>query len=985
MIPQPIEQVPLFLRLSDEERELVTARLRRRQAASDELIFAEGNPSDAMYVITSGRVKLEGGTVDSAVTLANLGAGSLLGEEDMLLGRPYSTSARAATTTQLYVLSRGDLEDLVGQRPAIGLKFSAALGLRIPFLDQYLIHHRLRNVELLSALAESDLRAIADKLSFRTAERGDLIIEAGASGEMAFFIEEGQARMISQSHEGDSFEELDEGALFGHTALITGKPYAATVRAVTDATLWALSRDAYHELIDEHPAIKLAFSRALAESLSDSDQNEAMERMRQLHLFTDVPTEALSALTARLVLRHYPTDEAIYTEGTPGDAMYIVESGEVKLMESAFSDAQLLERMRAGDSFGEMALLTGRTRAECCRAASDATLWVLYKTDFDDVMVQYPEISVSLSRALTQRLASRESDFVVRHLRRIDLFANLATSELQAISKKVRGVRFRPGEIICFAGQPAQTLFMIEMGEVKRIAAGPNGEPVMLDILGMGDSIGVQNIVQNGAYDATAQSIGEVELWTIAKSDFQSMMETYPALAITITRLMADQLMRSQQFPQPPMRGQPRGGAPLPTRGPTGAPRQPRGAAPVPPRPAAPPPGARIQQPPSGARPIKPAPKKPVAPATPSPVPPTANKNVSAPSGPGKMQARTGSHLPHISAPHLPHVPAPHISRPQLPHLQAPHIPTPQLPHIQAPHISKPQMPHVPTPHLPHLQAPHLQHPHTPGFLSEFGTWAKNLSWGARLRVFVTGALLVWLLFIAFPITTVTTVSSAVAGLQLSNQSTKPVQPVQLVRNPSSNGKQKVAYAVASPTPLPTRTPKPTATRPRPTSAPALKREPTAVPPTAAPAVPTVPPLPPAEVDPRLGSGPQVLPHLEQVKIIPVSVASGQKYWRVTKLKFEDISESGSDHSIYVKIFDENGKRTEAKLKLWGEGSGDLPDPEQKKADDMCDCNYGIGMWGDGYGVQIVDQYPSDKVVGMVMPMKRHVNYRVTYQLVTNP
>ena len=987
MIPQPIDQVPLFTRLSHEERELVTARLRRRQAAADELIIAEGAPSDAMYVITSGRVKLEGANINSTLTLANLGAGSLLGEEDLLLDRPYSTTARAAATTQLYVLSRSDLEDLISQHPSIGLKFSAALGLRISFLEQYLIHHRLRNTELLSALSQADLTAIAAKLDFRTASRGDLVIEAGGAGDTAYFIEEGQARLILKSNEGDTYDELDEGALFGHTSLITGKPYPATVRAVTDVSLWALTRNAYEELISDHPAIKLAFSRALAESLSHSDQSEAIERMRQSQLFSGVPTEALSALTARLVLRHFPAGETIFTEGTPGDAMYIVDSGEVRLLENSFSDAKLLERMRAGESFGEMALLTGRTRAECARAASDTTLWVLYKTDFDDVMVQYPEISVSLSRALTERLANRESDFVIRHLRRFDMFSNLASSELQQISSQVRGLRFRPGEIICFAGQSAQTLYMIEKGEIKRIAAGPNGEPMMLDILGPGDAVGVQEIVQDSAYLATAQAIGEIELWTIDKSHFQRMLETFPALALTITRQMADQLMRSRQpagVPPPSMAGQPRGGArptaPMPPR------PQPRPANVPPPSPSrtanVQPPSPRIQQPRSGARPIKPEPKKPTTPVTPAAVPPATNFNAppAVPSSPANPSARSTSHLPHLQAPHLPHVQPPHLQAPHLPHVQPPHI---QAPHIQAPHIPKPQMPHA--------QAPHLQRPHTPGFLTEFGTWIRSLTWGARLRVLATGALLIWLVFIAFPITTVTTVSSAVGGLQLSNQSNKSSSQVQLLRNPASNGNgnEKVAYAVASPTPPPTKTPKPTSTpKPKPTAAPVKQAPQAAVAPTATPIPQPVATLPPIDWDPRLGNGPKVLPHLENVRLIPAQVAHGQKFWRVIKVKFENIDESGNDHTIYIKILGEDGKRVDGKkLQVTSDTTGELfPDqPVEKSEGDMCDCNFSYPLYGDGYDVQIIDQYASDKVAGMIMPLRRHVNYKITYQLVTNP
>ena len=975
MIPQPIDQVPLFTRLSHEERELVTARLRRRQAAPDELIIAEGAPSDAMYVITSGRVKLEGANVHSTITLANLGAGSLLGEEDLLLDRPYSATARAAATTQLYVLSRMDLEDLIGQHPSIGLKFSAALGLRISFLEQYLIHQRLRNTELLSALSQTDLTAIAAKLDFRTASRGDLVIEAGGAGDTAYFIEEGQARLILKSNEGDSFEELDEGALFGHTSLITGKPYPATVRAVTDMSLWALTRNAYEELISDYPAIKLAFSRALAESLSHSDQSEAIERMRQSQLFSDAPTEALSALTARLVLRHFPVGETIFTEGTPGDAMYIVDSGEVRLMENSFSDAKLLERMRAGESFGEMALLTGRTRAECARAASDTTLWVLYKTDFDDVMVQYPEISVSLSRALTERLANRESDFVIRHLRRFDMFANLASSELQQISSQVRGLRFRPGEIICFAGQPAQTLYMIEKGEIKRIAAGPNGEPMMLDILGPGDALGVQEIVQNSVYLATAQAIGEIELWTIDKSHFQRMLEDFPALGLTITRQMADQLMRSHQMPPPPMPGQPRPTAPMPPR------PQPRPAnvpPPVPSRPAnVQAPSPRIQQPRSGARPIKPAPKKPIAPVTSFNAPPAP------PTNPANAPERATHHLPHLPPAHLPHVQPPHLQAPHLPHMQPPHLQAPHLPHVQPPHL---QAPHITKPQMPHMQAPH-----TPGFLTEFGVWLRNMTWGARLRVLATGALLIWLVFVAFPITTVTTVSSAVGGLQLSNQS-KSSSQVKLLRSPVTNGsgKEKVAFAVVSPTPLPTKTPKPTSTpKPKPAVAPVKPAAPVVVAPTPTPPpAPALPALPPVQWDPRLGNGPQVLPHLENVRIVPAQVAHGQKFWRAIKVKFENIDESGNDHTIYVIILGEDGKRVDGKkLQVTSDTSGEVfPDqPVEKSDSDLCDCNYSYPLYGDGYDVQIIDQYPSDKVAGMIMPMRRHVVYRITYQLATNP
>ncbi|MEW5720408.1 MAG: cyclic nucleotide-binding domain-containing protein, partial [Chloroflexota bacterium] len=707
----------------------------------------------------------------------------------------------------------------------------------------------------------------------------------------------------------------------------------------------------YQELIERRPAIKLAFSRALAESLSISDQADAIERMRALQLFADMPTDALHALAARLVLRQFPLDEAIYTEGTPGDAMYVVESGEVKLMDTAFSDAHLLERLRPGEAFGEMALLTGRTRAECARAATDTTVWVLYKSDFDDVMVQYPEISVSLSRAITDRLSSRENDFVIRHLRRINLFSNLASSELKIIAAKVRGLRFRPGEIICFAGQPAQHFFMIENGEVKRMTNGLDGEPILLGILDSGDSFGEQEIVQGVPYSATAQALGDVELWTISKNDFQQMLEQFPSLTLTITRMMADRLTRAQQVP-PQARARPhnppRAGGPAPRSGSS-----------------APPPPRRLQQPPSGARPIKPAMLRgsefdsPIARTVPS-----------APRAPVAS---------HVQQEHKPTA----ISLGAARQHSTPAMQSPAHPHGE-PRRSAPAMRQP----APRVASPRARR-EGPGFFAELGTWVTGLSLGAKLRALTLAGLAVWFFLIVAPFTTVTTVSSAVGGLQLSNPAPGGVSSPQdktAVARSNSAGPAKVAFAIPTSTPLPTRTPAPTFTpRPQPTAKRVVPtRAPTAAP---APAVAApVPTLPPAEIDPRLvpGSG-KDLPHVNQFKLTPATVARGQKFWRITKVVFEDISESGNDHTIYVMIKDESGKRAEAKLKWWGEGSGDLPDQPQKSADDMCQCNYGLFMYGDGYGIKIVDQYPSDQATGMIMPMKRHVNYRVYYQLTTMP
>ena len=143
-------------------------------------------------------------------------------------------------------------------------------------------------------------------------------------------------------------------------------------------------------------------------------------------------------------------------------------------------------------------------------------------------------------------------------------------------------------------------------------------------------------------------------------------------------------------------------------------------------------------------------------------------------------------------------------------------------------------------------------------------------------------------------------------------------------------------------------------------------------------------PWQPVDWDSRLGPG--GLPLLENVRIISATVSSGQRLWRVVRVKFEDITESGNDHTIYVKVIDECGNRVAGKpAHFFGEVSGDLGFPAEKLPGDLCDCNFDFPMFGDAYSVHIEDQIPSDTMAGMIMPMNRHVNYRITFQRTMHP
>lgn len=951
MIPQPLDQVPLFARLSEDERELISSRLRHLEYNTNTLIFSANKSAEIFAVIVQGWVKLEGDTPQGPIALANLGAGSVIGEVDMLLNRPYSTSARAATTCSLLALYRNDLHDLILQYPSIGLKFSAALGTRVAHLDEYLVTQRLSSNPLFSSLSDSEARALARRMQFRAYARGESLFEEGDAPDAVFLIENGTVRVITNTLVGETYEELQDGELVGQTALITGKPIPATGFAVTDVTAWMLARTDYLDLVNEQPTLKLAFSRALAERLGTQDQAQAVERLHALPLFQDADRGALNAIAERLVLRHYPAGELVYAEGTPGDAMYFCDSGRVKLVSDAATEAELLQRINPGESFGEMALLTGRTRGEAAKAIDDTTLWVLYKTEYDELIVDHPALSLALSRALSTRLGNAEGDVAERRLRQLRLFAGLAQTELRQVAQYVQPQHFRSGETISLAGQPAQYVYIIETGEAREIAQTPNGQTVVLDLLGPQQSFGEQAVVQNATYPVTVQAVGEVEVWAIAKKDFDRILATYPALALSVTRRMAEELERATKRaprPQvlPPMRPVASGYAQAQAVPQTYAPRSGNGN------------GHPNGRSGNGNKTSFPLPQK----TQPSPV----TQQMRAPAAP-------------------------------LPGTAVGVRPAPSKPWERSGNVMRPMPAATARPVQRMVGAAHVGMAMRNGRPGIF-TWFSNLSVGNKIATVLVALFAAWIV-VMLPLWLIYAVLTSGFGNNNNNSVPEQELPIANVFRQPFTAKIAQGIRTATPTPIPPTPVPPTAV---PTQRPVVRKiapkvEPTTAPeaataeqsPLAVPAAPR-PPLPPREWDSRLGPG--GLPLLQDINVVDATVTSGQPFWRLIKMKFEDAGqESGNDHTIYVTLIDEEGKRVDDKVieVSWDQGGAvevqRLSISDQKPKGDYCECNYNWPMYGAGYRVKVDDSIPSDQARGMIMPMHRHVNYRLTYQRVIMP
>ena len=82
---QWIEKAPLFESLSPDEQKAVSGLLRQERFCKGETLYHRGDPSEALYLIREGSVRLRD---DRNMPIATLSSGSLLGEVEALLARP---------------------------------------------------------------------------------------------------------------------------------------------------------------------------------------------------------------------------------------------------------------------------------------------------------------------------------------------------------------------------------------------------------------------------------------------------------------------------------------------------------------------------------------------------------------------------------------------------------------------------------------------------------------------------------------------------------------------------------------------------------------------------------------------------------------------------------------------------------------------------------------------------------------------------------
>ncbi|HEY2030323.1 MAG TPA: cyclic nucleotide-binding domain-containing protein [Myxococcales bacterium] len=261
-----------------------------------------------------------------------------------------------------------------------------------------------KKVPLFDDLSQAAFVELVNKLDFHRHEPGELIIREGDPGRSFYVIAAGQVRIYKTADDGAemTLARLGEGAFFGEMALLSGAPRTANVVAEEDTELLEVTDVVLRELAGKYPQV--------VTSLKNFYRQRLLANVMAISpLFRDFDPQERKGIAEKFRMKQAAADEVMIEEGKSSDGLYVVLHGAVQVTATKDDKPVELARLKEGEIFGEMSLLTRKPATATVTAAGNAILLRLPRESFQELVLTHPQILELVSELTEKRKSATEA------------------------------------------------------------------------------------------------------------------------------------------------------------------------------------------------------------------------------------------------------------------------------------------------------------------------------------------------------------------------------------------------------------------------------------------------------------------------------------------------------------------------------------------------------------------------------------------------
>ncbi len=306
--------------------------------------------------------------------------------------------------------------------------------------DLLLRANELRGMSLFRHFNDEMLIPLAKILEPVSLEAEKTIFAEGDEDRNLNIVVEGTVQITRSTPVGTQIlTTLGPGSLFGEVSFLDRLPRSATAFAVSDGAIYNLPADKLDAVVGSNRELAVSllwgFWQTLASKVraANSQMTElfgasatAPEPQREdgglglrVHLTEETKLDilreqGLSSQEMRLLAKYsreqsFPSNALIFTEGDPGDCLYIVVDGSVRISRHVPGmGEECLSILERGEVFGELALIDDQPRSADARAhSSTCTVFSISKSLLEEVLSMDPDAAVQFLNLLCRLLCRR--------------------------------------------------------------------------------------------------------------------------------------------------------------------------------------------------------------------------------------------------------------------------------------------------------------------------------------------------------------------------------------------------------------------------------------------------------------------------------------------------------------------------------------------------------------------------------------------------
>jgi len=253
--------------------------------------------------------------------------------------------------------------------------------------DQTLI----RSLIPFNQMPEDVFESLVDHIEFKKVASGKMVFKREAADPNIYWLISGSIDLLDEKFEARNRKSEDETACY---ALDGNDPHRLTAITTADCRLAVISRAKLGEFSENLDA-----DVALNESVAVDDGIDWMSALLSSPLFEFIPPANIQTLFSKFEEVSYSAGEVVIRQGEPGDFFYVIQSGRTRVERQVGDKTQLLVELKAGDNFGQDALVSDVPRNASVTMQTNGTLMRLSEPDFESLLMDPVIETVTLEEA----------------------------------------------------------------------------------------------------------------------------------------------------------------------------------------------------------------------------------------------------------------------------------------------------------------------------------------------------------------------------------------------------------------------------------------------------------------------------------------------------------------------------------------------------------------------------------------------------------